>query len=101
MLRLVLQTVLVIMVILLTVAGLNVSNQGINQLTLEDRGPVLDIGVSHDHIQVVLAGDEYQWPWEGGKKLMVIAADLWNNGVDYLYKIWDIFNIVFLTGWLL
>jgi len=53
--------VLVLVLIFLVIAGLNISNQGINKLSMEDRGAVAAIYCDKNDIELELMGKEYSY----------------------------------------
>lgn len=84
-----------LMIIGLVVAGLNISNYGISQLTMEKRGAVLDAEFRNGSLVVTALGKDYVY---GGyrnidyKDFYKLAKEI----EDYLQKIWRIFEAVFL-----
>jgi len=56
------QVLMTITVLLLAILGLNISNQGINKLTLDRRAAILDCGLSRDDIRLQVLGQEYTYP---------------------------------------
>lgn len=56
------QVLMTIVVLLLVVLGLNISNQGVNKLTLDQRGAVLACGLTRDDICLQVLGHEYAYP---------------------------------------
>lgn len=86
---------MVIIVVILVIMGLNLSNHGINQLTMENRGAVLDIKLDKGDIVFTALGKDYVY--ERGKVELKKEIYELKVGVEkYFYKIWRIFNAVFL-----
>jgi len=56
------QVLMTIAVLLLVIMGLNVSNQGINNLTLDERGAILAFGLSRSDISLQILGNNYAYP---------------------------------------
>ncbi|SHG85235.1 hypothetical protein SAMN02745221_01107 [Thermosyntropha lipolytica DSM 11003] len=86
---------MVLIIISLLIAGLNVSNYGISQLTMEDRGAVLDVKFEGGDIVFTFLGKEYvfeQYKSRGWEDFYAY----WQEIEDYLRKIWRIFEAVFL-----
>lgn len=86
---------ILLLVISLVVAGLNVSNYGISQLTMEDRGEVLNVRLKDGDIVFTALGKEYvygDYRNISGQDFYQLAKEI----EDYLRKIWRIFQAVFL-----
>lgn len=90
--------ILVLILIYLVIAGLNISNQGINNLSMEDRGPVAGISYDSNNLEMQLMGkeyshhqllDDYAYLVEKGRNEM-------RDVNDYFGKMWRIFKAVFL-----
>lgn len=56
------QVLMTIAVFLLVILGLNVSNQGINNLTLDERGAILAFGLNRSDISLQILGNNYTYP---------------------------------------
>lgn len=63
---------LVVCVILLVIIGLNTSNQGINQVSGELRGPVVALGINRHEIHGDWLGKEYGLSWQRLKQLAAV-----------------------------
>lgn len=88
---------LVFMLMILVAAGLNASNQGISNLTLEDRGPIVGWQTDDNHVKVVLLGNDYDL--KDGKWVQALeqqAVGILNMANNYFIRIWSIFKAVFL-----
>lgn len=86
---------MVIIVIILVIMGLNLSNHGINQLTMENRGAILDVRLYKGDIVFTALGKDYVY--ERDKvELKKQVYDLIVGVEKYFHKIWRIFNAVFL-----
>lgn len=46
---------------ILVILGLNLSNQGINRLTLDQRGAILALGLNHSDIKLQVMGNNYAY----------------------------------------
>jgi hypothetical protein len=86
--------------ILLVIMGLNTSNQGINSLTLDERQAVLNLDYNQGDIRVDALGNSYNYSLDRlGTNVYLIgnkARELSTNIMDYLKRIWIIFDAVFL-----
>lgn len=91
---------MIIGLVILVVLGLNTSNQGINNLTREERGAVLDLDRNGSSVVLEAIGNSYYYsldklapsiPWVKDKGQGIITG--W---IEYLKKIWIIFDAVFL-----
>ncbi|MEN6348528.1 MAG: hypothetical protein ABFD08_03890 [Syntrophomonas sp.] len=84
----------------LVILGLNTSNQGINRLTMENRGPVMGLNIDSKDINVQFLSENYAIPRD---KLLVDKEEM-KNGLqvviervkNHFIKIWVIFKAVFL-----
>lgn len=94
------QLVILAGLIFLVIIGLNTSNQGINSLTREERQAVLNLDYNQGDIKVEALGNSYDYSLDklgtdlqsmGGK-----TKELFYDIIDYLKKIWTIFDAVFL-----
>lgn len=95
------RTFLVLVLIMLVVLGLNASNKGINQLTMENREAVIGLNVETENPGMFIMGEKYDlqkdkiidsvspW-WQKGKNILVQCR-------EYFSKIWMIFKAVFLS----
>ncbi len=86
--------------ICLVIMGLNISNQGINSLTREERQAVLNLDYNQGDIRVDALGNSYNYSLDrlgidlqsAGNK----TRGLFYDTIDYLKRIWIIFEAVFL-----
>ncbi|MGS0765111.1 hypothetical protein [Syntrophomonas curvata] len=94
------QLLMLIGLVMLVILGLNTSNQGINNLTREERQAVLDVDYSKGNIKVEALGNSYSYaldrPETGWAGLKQQGRRAVNGFTDYLKKIWTIFDAVFL-----
>jgi hypothetical protein len=51
---------LIALLIIMVIAGLNTSNQALNQLTLSNKGPVIGVGWDDDRPVLCLLGEKYR-----------------------------------------
>ena len=86
--------------VILVILGLNTSNQGINNLTREERQAVLDVDYDQGDIRLEALGNSHSYSVD---RLSAILPELKqqsrrvvNGSVDYLKKIWTIFDAGFL-----
>lgn len=94
------RTLLVLVLIILVVLGLNASNQGINQLTMENRQSVIGLNLKTETPSMLIMGETYDLQ---GDKIIDCVSPWWQKGKDilircqeYFSKIWRIFKAVFL-----
>jgi len=96
----ILSSLLIMGLIILVILGLNTSNKGISSLTAEDRKPVIGLQLENQHIQVLALGQEYSLSRrdirQASQGVMQVARQQGSAFVDYLKKIWTIFNVLFL-----
>jgi hypothetical protein len=86
--------------ILLVIMGLNTSNQGINSLTLDERQSILNLDYNQGDIRIDALGNSYNYSLDrlgtdfksAGNK----AGEVFYDTIDYLKRIWIIFDAVFL-----
>lgn len=79
----------------LVIMGLNTSNQGINHLTRQERQAVFDVDYSRDTIKVEALGNSHEYSWDM-PRVKQQSRTLINECIDYLKRIWNIFDAVFL-----
>ncbi len=72
---------LVLGVIILTVVGLNISNQGMNSLTADNKKPVLGCQVTVEEIDIFIMGQNYSMDRQ---KIAGLALDLGNQMRQYV-----------------
>lgn len=92
------RAMLVVIVIALLILGLNTSNQGINRLTLEQRGPVLGLTLDDQAVNVQFLSKDYDISrdklliemQEVGKGLNLLMERVKNHFI----RIWVIFKAV-------
>lgn len=92
---------MVIGLIILVIMGLNTSNHGINQLTMESRAPVIGLSVDSDDPGVFLLGEKHEIDQD---KYIDYISIVWGKTKimlqqvkNYLLRIWIIFKAVFLN----
>lgn len=86
--------------VVLVVLGLNISNQGINNLTREERPAVFNLDYNEGDVRVEALGTSYSYSldrpdhvFSGIKYQSRIVV---NGFIEHLKKIWTIFDAVFL-----
>ncbi|MGI5911403.1 MAG: hypothetical protein ACOX6E_02310 [Syntrophomonadaceae bacterium] len=94
------QFIMIIGLFFLVIAGLNICNQGISNLTGEERQAILSLSYTKSNISIEAIGESYSYSLD---RLPVLLSSLVNEGkllltetTEYLGKIWDIFDAVFL-----
>ncbi len=70
---------IVIILVLLVIIGLNTSNNGINRLTQEHRGPVLGVKLQHNQVMLQFLSRDYSV----GERIEYYHK-LWREQVHYL-----------------
>ncbi|QGU00003.1 hypothetical protein SYNTR_1409 [Candidatus Syntrophocurvum alkaliphilum] len=94
------QLFLVFVVIVITILGLNVSNQAINSLVLENRGPIISVALENHDLNVAFLGEIYTLEKETSQKFITIVKEYTLSGYEavknHMLKIWNIFYAVFL-----
>ncbi len=94
------QLFLVIALICLVVMGLNISNQGINHLTMQNKGPVIGLNVDNKNISLQFLSEKYSY--SGDKivdmqlPLLQESKELVHRGTSYISSIWTIFEAIYL-----
>jgi len=79
--------------ILLVITGLNTSNQGINSLTRDEHGAVLNMDYNQGNISVDALGNSYDYSLDRlGTDLKLVG----NKTRGYFYDITIIFDAVFI-----
>ena len=93
-------TLLIIIVLGLVIAGLNTSSQGISSLTAEQRKPVLGLQIENQHVNFFVLGEEYCLSSgdvsRTGQTVLQEVSQNYGSCADYLKQIWTIFNVLFL-----
>jgi len=96
----ILSSLLIMGLIILVILGLNTSNKGISSLTAEERKPVIGLQIENQQIQVLALGQEYSLSHRDiSQASQDVLQDVRHQGcacVDYLKKIWTIFDVLFL-----
>lgn len=94
------QFFLLFILLLLFIAGLNISNKGINHLTLENRGPVFACNYEQGSLNVQLLSKDYKvtselmnYEWQLVRQK---AKTQGQQAVEYINRSWLIFKTVFL-----
>lgn len=79
--------------ILLVITGLNTSNQGINSLTRDEGQAVLNLDYNQGDIRLDALGNSYNYSLD---RLDTDLQSAGHNIIDYLKRIWIIFDAVFI-----
>jgi hypothetical protein len=66
---------LVLTICLLVVMGLNVTNQGINSLTMENRKPILSLEIKEKDLYIFALGNQHEY-----------SADFWSKTAEEFKK---------------
>ncbi|HQD91404.1 MAG TPA: hypothetical protein PLP71_10355 [Syntrophomonadaceae bacterium] len=95
------QLLLTGLVLTLVICGLNVSNEAINQLTANQRPPVIHMQADESQWEVYIAGQQYLVNTDKlaqvNEQVETTVKNACKKVIDYLYKIWAIFRVVFLS----
>lgn len=95
------QLFLIGLVLTLVICGLNISNEAINQLTASQRPPVIDMQASSSQWEFNIAGQQYLVDTDKfdqlSKTVETTVETAFEKVINYLYKIWAIFRVVFLS----
>jgi len=89
------QLLLLTGLVALVIMGLNTSNQGINNLTRQERQAVFDVDYSSDKLKVEALGNSHEYTWDM-PRIKQQSQTLMYECIDYLKRIWNIFDAVFL-----
>ena len=96
----IISSLLIMGLIILVILGLNTTSNGISSLTAEERKPVIGLQIENQQIQVLALGQEYSLSRQDisqtSRGLLQDARKQCGACVDYLEKIWTIFNVLFL-----
>ncbi|MDD2587165.1 MAG: hypothetical protein PHT79_11945 [Syntrophomonadaceae bacterium] len=95
------RALLVLVLIIFVGLGLNASNQGINQLTMENRESVIGLNLEPETPGMLIMGEKYDLQRD---KIISCVSPWWQKGKDifvrcqeHFSKIWRIFKAVFLS----
>lgn len=95
--------VCVAILLLLIISGLNISNQAINSLTMENRGPVFAINLDESNISIHLLGENHLYSKDKLAGVITVGSEYSRRAYDevynYLYRIWNISNIIFFDNY--
>lgn len=95
--------VFVVIILLLVISALNISNQAINSLTMENRGPVFAVSLGEQDISIYFLGQNHLYSKDKLANAITIGIDysylLFDKVYNYLYKIWNISNIIFFDNY--
>lgn len=90
------QLLMLLGLVFLVVLGLNTSNQGINNLTREERQAVLNVDYSEGDIRVEALGNSHSYSLDRLNTSLPGLKQQGRSVINYLKKIWTIFDAVFL-----
>ncbi|MBO8159160.1 hypothetical protein [Thermosyntropha sp.] len=85
----------IIVIVLLVAMGLNISNYGINQLTMEDRGAVIDVEVDEGKLVFTFLGSDYAIKVDK-QEIVSSLKEIIYRVEKHFYRIRHIFEVVFL-----
>lgn len=85
---------LVILILALVITGLNISNEGMNQLTGEQRKEITAVDYGPEHISFLWLGQEYNYPRENLHKIPDNLRERLQNIPSYLTRIGRISNVL-------
>lgn len=92
------QVLLIGLILTLTICGLNISNEAINQLTASERPPVIALQVNDSsQLEFHIAGQQYTTDGDKLEQAESLVKTAFDRTVNYLYRIWAIFKVVFLS----
>jgi hypothetical protein len=95
------QLFLIGLVLTLVICGLNISNEAMNQLTASQRPPVIDLQASSAQLEFHIAGQQYLVDRDKFDQIATTVETTvettFRKIINYLYKIWAIFRVVFLS----
>lgn len=91
------QVLLIGLIVTLTICGLNVSNEAINQLTASQRPPVIGLQVESSQLEFHIAGEQYAVEGDKLDRAESVIQTAWEKTINYLHRIWTIFKVVFLS----
>lgn len=88
----------VIVLLILLVAGLNISNHSLNQLTMNSREPVIGLNFENDKVMVYFLGESYPYSMDklAETDFSIETEEMFFATKNYFEKIWKIFKAVFL-----
>ncbi len=90
-------------IILLVIAGLNVSNQAINSLTMEERAPVFACNLVGQELSVYILGKNYVYSGENiSRKINSVSnysISFYSMTRDHLYRIEHLYQVIFRGNW--
>ncbi len=83
----------------LFISGLNTSNEGINHLTLDDRGPVFACNYVQGNLNVHLLSNDYivspEFLYSKWQQLWLTAKDYCGRSMENFHRSWLMFKTVF------
>lgn len=82
---------LVLGVIILTVVGLNISNQGMNSLTADNKKPVLGCQVTVEEIDIFIMGQNYSMDRQ---EIASWALDLRHQAQQYVRTVAQYLDVI-------
>ncbi len=88
-------SMVLVLIITLMAAALNISNEGINQLTGEERKAVIAVDIDDSNIYLQMLGEEYQIS-EPAEKSSHLYDQYRSSIRNYLLNIWIVFDAVVL-----
>lgn len=90
-------------ILLLVISALNISNQAINSLTMENRGPIFAFNLDGQDINIQLLGQNHFYSKDKLTSVITLASNysyqFYDEVASYLYKIWNISNVLFFNNY--
>lgn len=87
---------MVVLILALVIAGLNISNEGINQLTGKERKAIASVNYGPKNLSLQWLGQEYTYPRERLHELSDILQVQLEGVPDYLSRIGRISSVLIL-----
>jgi len=91
------QVLLIGLILTLTICGLNISNEAINQLTASQRPPVIGLRADESKVEFHVAGQQYTVAGDKLQRAEAVVKTAYEKTVNHLERIWSIFKVLFLT----
>jgi len=92
------RSLLVLAVIILMILGLNISNQGINSLTMESRKPVMGVQTQGNNISIFTMGQTHSYGKQEIVRHIVVSTErvqiFAQAASDYMLRIVRIFKVL-------
>lgn len=93
----------IVIILFLVISALNISNQAINSLTMENRGPIFAVNLDEQDISIYLLGQNHLYSKDKLINTITLGSDyshrIYDKVSSYLYKIWKISNVIFFDNY--